>query len=148
MRPLISVVVAAYNRHKFLLNALRSIVNQRFKGYEVIVTKNFHDEVIDDFIRRYGFKEVFIDTKYYGEQLATAIEEVRGDVVSFLEDDDEFEQDKLYWIKKIFTQYKAVSFFHDARRYINERSEIISLKDPKYRSIILSLESILRIEMS
>jgi len=60
MRPLISVVIAAYNRHKFLLNALRSIVNQRFKGYEVIVTKNFHDEIIDDLSGDMGLKRYLL----------------------------------------------------------------------------------------
>jgi len=55
MKQLISVVVVAYNRRGFLLSALRSIVNQSFKDYEVIVAKNFHDLDIDDFIKKHGF---------------------------------------------------------------------------------------------
>jgi len=39
MKPLISVVVVAYNRRGFLLSVLRSVANQSFKDYEVIVAK-------------------------------------------------------------------------------------------------------------
>jgi glycosyltransferase involved in cell wall biosynthesis len=102
IKPLISVVVTAYNRRVFLLSALRSIVNQSFKDYEVIVAKNFHDLDIDDFIEKHGFREIFVDTKRYGERIAAAVEETKGDIIAFLEDDDEFERDKLHWIGQIF----------------------------------------------
>ena len=141
MKLLISVVVVAYNRRVFLLNALRSIANQSFKDYEVIVAKNFHDLDIDDFIKNMNFREIFVDTKRYGEQIAAAVEETKGDIIAFLED-DEFEQDKLYWIGQIFNKYNAVSFFHDARKYINDKGELIQPSNPKYRQIILSLEKI------
>jgi glycosyltransferase involved in cell wall biosynthesis len=142
MKPLISVVVVAYNRRGFLLSALRSIVNQSFKDYEVIVAKNFHDLDIDDFIKKHGFREIFIDTKRYGEQIAAAVEETKGDIIAFLEDDDEFEQDKLHWIGQIFNKYNAVSFFHDTRKYINDKGELIQPSNPKYRQIVLGLEKI------
>ncbi len=42
-KPFISVIVTAYNRKQFILEALNSIVNQTLSKdkYEVIVTKNF-----------------------------------------------------------------------------------------------------------
>jgi len=140
--PLISVAIVAYNRRQFLLSALKSVVNQTFKDYEVVVAKNFHDQAIDGFITKYGFKEVFIDSRYYGEQLAAAIEESKGNIISFLEDDDKFEPDKLHWVKEIFTKYKVISYVHDTRKYIDEEDKLISPKDPKYRSIILFYEKI------
>lgn len=39
MKPTISVLVTAYNRREFLLNALRSVNNQSFKDYEIIIVK-------------------------------------------------------------------------------------------------------------
>ena len=41
-KPFISVIVTAYNRKQFILEALNSIVNQTLSKdkYEVIVTKN------------------------------------------------------------------------------------------------------------
>jgi glycosyltransferase involved in cell wall biosynthesis len=102
--PLISVAIVAYNRRRFLLSALKSVANQSFRNYEVIVAKNFYDQAIDEFIKRHRFKDIFVDSKYYGEQLAVAIEESRGNMISFLEEDDEFEHDKLYWVKEILTK--------------------------------------------
>jgi len=52
MKSTISVVVTAYNRRDFLLSALKSVNNQSFKDYEIIVVKNFHDQAIDNFIKK------------------------------------------------------------------------------------------------
>ncbi|MFP3317386.1 MAG: glycosyltransferase [Candidatus Nanopusillus sp.] len=131
MEPRISVIVVAYNRREFLLDALRSISNQTFKNYEVIVTKNFQDKVIDDFIKKHNFREIFIDTKRYGEKISAAVEDAKGDIISFLEDDDEFFEDKLAWVNKGFNK-RNVSYFHDTRIIINKKGEPILPKDPKY----------------
>jgi len=50
--PYISVIITAYNRKEYLLNAIKSVINQTLdkKYYEIIVIKNFNDKNIDDFI--------------------------------------------------------------------------------------------------
>ncbi|MGC8949526.1 MAG: glycosyltransferase family 2 protein [Thermoprotei archaeon] len=142
IRPLASVIVAAYNRRSFLLNALRSLSNQTFKDFEVIVVKNFYDKEINDYIHHQGFKDIFIDTKYYGEQIAVVIEEAKGDIILFLEDDDEYEQNKLHVVTNIFHKIKGVSYVHDSRSYIDEYGHEITYNNPKYLNIVKSLESI------
>jgi glycosyltransferase involved in cell wall biosynthesis len=73
MKSTISVVVTAYNRRDFLLSALKSVNNQSFKDYEIIVVKNFHDQAIDNFIKKHGSKEIFINAKRYGKQVTAAL---------------------------------------------------------------------------
>ena len=48
MKPTLSVIVTAYNRKEFLLEALQSAVNQTLKReeYEIICIKNFKDAKI------------------------------------------------------------------------------------------------------
>ena len=48
-KPFISVIVTAYNRKEFLLQAVSSALRQTLprEYYEVIVVKNFEDEEID-----------------------------------------------------------------------------------------------------
>jgi glycosyltransferase involved in cell wall biosynthesis len=137
-----SIIITAYNRRKFLLDALKSIANQTIRGYEVIVVKNFYDKLIDSFIEKHGFKNIFIDTKHYGAQLAVGVEESKGETLLFLEDDDEFEPDKIYWVKKMFERSKNITFVHDTRKYIDVKGNLIDLSNLRYSHIIRFLESI------
>jgi glycosyltransferase involved in cell wall biosynthesis len=49
---MISVIIIAYNRKRYIINAINSALNQTLSKdkYEIIVIKNFNDNVIDKFI--------------------------------------------------------------------------------------------------
>ena len=141
----VSVIITAYNRKEYLLNAVKSVADQTLSKdlYEVVVVKNFEDKQVDDYIRRLGFKNVIYDTPRYGEQVAVGIEESSGDVLTFLEDDDEFEREKLGEVYKAFLQYKNVSYFHDTRRFLYyDRLVDANVGDPSIKSIVEFHESI------
>ena len=77
--PYISVIITAYNRESFLLNAIKSAVNQTInkRHYEIIVIKNFKENTVDEMIYRGNeivpefsfqvFKEKML--RYYGKIL-------------------------------------------------------------------------------
>ena len=135
----ISVIITAYNRKNYLLNAVRSAADQTLSKdlYEVVVVKSFEDRHIDDYIRRLGFKNVIYDTPRYGERLAAGIEESSGDVLAFLEDDDEFEREKLGEVYRRFSLYKRASYLHDTRKIIYYNRPVdASIADPLIRSIV------------
>ena len=135
----ISVIITAYNRKDYLLSAVKSVADQTLSKdlYEVIVVKNFEDKRIDEYIRKQGFKNVIYDTPRYGEQVAAGIEESTGDVLAFLDDDDEFEREKLSEVYKAFSKYKEISYFHDTRKFIYYDNVIdASVSDPLIRSIV------------
>jgi len=122
-----SIIITAYNRRKFLLDALKSIANQTIRSYEVIVVKNFYDKLIDSFIEKHGFKNIFIDTKHYGARLAVGDEKSKGEILLFLlflGDDIGFEPDKICWGKKMFERSKNIAFVHDTRKYIDVKRKL------------------------
>ena len=90
--PFISVIIMAYNRKEFLLNAIKSALNQTLSKdkYEIIVVKNFNDEIIDKFIDENNIINIYSDEKATSRQIVDAMKIARGDVISFLDDDDEF----------------------------------------------------------
>ncbi|MUM65926.1 glycosyltransferase [Acidianus infernus] len=135
---LISVIIIAYNRRNFLLKAVKSVANQTLDKnlYEVIVVKNFEDMTIDDIINKLGYKNIVYDTPLYGERLAIGVEESSGDILAFLEDDDEFKPEKLARVYEVFTSHKDVSYFHDTRDYLYE------VDDPRIKDIVRFLEKI------
>jgi glycosyltransferase involved in cell wall biosynthesis len=142
---LISVIITAYNRKEFLKNAIRSVYTQLLdKGlYEVVIVKNFENKDLDDYIAKLGYKNIIYDTPKYGEQISVGIEESKGEILAFLDDDDEFKQEKLSKIYNVFSTQKEVSYFHDTREYIyNDKIVDINTKDPKIKQIIKYLEEI------
>ena len=142
---LITVIISAYNRKKFLKNAIWSVYTQLLdKGlYEVVVVKSFEDTDIDDYIVKLGYKNIVHDTPNYGGQVSVGIEESKGEILAFLEDDDEFKPNKLSKIHKVFSTQKEVSYFHDTREFIyNDKIVDINTKNPKISGVIRYLEEI------
>lgn len=141
----ISVIITAYNRRDFLLKAVNSVANQTLDKnlYEVIVVKNFEDKSIDETLNKLGYKNVVYDTPRWGEMVAIGIEESSGDILAFLDDDDEFKPSKLTKVHKVFNKYKDVYYFHDTREYIyNDEVVDMGTNNPDIRNIIRALEEI------
>lgn len=78
------------------------------------VLKNFKDKDIDDYISKLGYKNIIYVTPSYGERVSVGIEESKGEILAFLED-DEFKPNKLSEMHKVFSTQKEVSYFHDTR---------------------------------
>jgi glycogen(starch) synthase len=85
----VSVVIATYNRARFLRNTLRALPYQSFTDFEVIVVNGpSSDEttaVLDEFAG--SIKVVQIDKVNLGYARNRGIEAAAGDIVAFIDDD-------------------------------------------------------------
>ena len=81
--------------------------------YEVIVVKNFEDQELDEFIDSNGFRRILAGNDPVGIFLSIGVEEAKGEIVSFLEDDDIFTHDKISWIVRVFENQKVV-YYHNS----------------------------------
>ncbi len=95
-RPELSVVILAWTRRRFLWHAVRSVLAGPPPpgGREILVVHNLEGSGIDAELRRLGIRTVFDNQPPVGASVARGLEEARGEVVSFLDDDDAFEPDK------------------------------------------------------
>ena len=116
MKPRLSIIVTAYNRKEFLLEALQSAVNQTLKRekYEIICIKNFKDAKIDKYIKDNGIISILEKEKSIGEYLYIAAKKAKSKVLVFLDDDDLFSKDKLKRVYFAFSTYK-VDFYHNSQ---------------------------------
>lgn len=114
-KPFISVVITAYKRKEFLLEALKSAVNQTLKRdkYEIICIKNFKDIKIDNYLKYNNIINIAGKEKPIGEWLYLATKKARGEIIVFLDDDDLFSKDKLEMIYFYFSKY-AIGFYHNS----------------------------------
>jgi hypothetical protein len=131
-QPYISVVVTAYNRRRYLPFALRSLEAQTLPRdrFEVIVVKNFEDKESDDIISRNGWKEVYNDESYQGKFYLAGLDEVSGEVVTFLDDDDVYVPERLEEVYKAFTSYDRLVYFHNSWAVIDENGNVFERPPP------------------
>jgi glycosyltransferase involved in cell wall biosynthesis len=131
-QPYISVIVTAYNRRKYLPFALRSLEAQTLPRdkFEVIVVKNFDDKESDNIISRNDWKEVYNDESYQGKFYLAGLEEVSGEVVTFLDDDDVYVPERLEAIYKAFTSYDRLVYFHNSQAIIDENGNVLERPPP------------------
>lgn len=123
--PLLSVLVMAYKRKEFIMEAIESFLNQTIprSDYEIVCVVGFRDDNFSAFCHLNSIKEVFCDGKM-GQTIASGIAACRGDVMIFIEDDDKFRSDKLERVLQAFKKYNCV-YYHNNTELIDENSRLI-----------------------
>jgi len=121
---LISVIITAYNRKEFLLEALNSVIYQTLdrNNYEIILIKNFNDITIDSFCKSNSVVTITMDGTI-GEYLSKGISLSKGQVICFLDDDDLYLPNKLEEVSKL-CESTNFSLLH------NNYSEIDEIGNP------------------
>ena len=149
--PYISVVVTAHDRRRYLPDALRSLEHQTLDKdkFEVIVVKNFEDPASDSIIRRNGWKNVVTDVKPLGGKIAIGVEESRGEVITFLEDDDMYAPERLQVVERKFREVKDLVYFHNDQVVVDEDGNVLPSRPAKPLKVDLVIdEKIKRIPCS
>ena len=120
----VSVIITAYNRISFIHRAIESVLKQTInsKDIEIIVVSNtdFNINVPSYF----KFYKIIMEGTI-GDFLARAITLATGDIISFLDDDDLWNRDKLKRIIEAFSDEKIV-FYHNLYSYIDSNGEPIN----------------------
>ena len=112
----ISVLITAYDRREFIMEALKSVVNQNLDRslYEIVVVKNFSDRVVDGYISEIGAKSVLSVSSKMGKFICDALPVCSGNVIAFLEDDDWWSNDRLSIIYNAFTTNEKLGYYHNS----------------------------------
>ena len=99
MAPKFSVVIPTYNQADYLKVALRSVLDQTYQDYEVIVVNNYSTDHTLDVIRDAGDPRVqvinFHNQGVIGAGRNVGIRASRGTYVAFLDSDDTWYPNKL-----------------------------------------------------
>jgi glycosyltransferase involved in cell wall biosynthesis len=110
-----SVIIIDYKRKKYILDALKSIKNQKgidLNDIEVIVVKYYQDEKIDNYIKENfpNYKIINLDPNdpdhYVGRNYSEGIKVSSSNLIFILDDDDMFTENKISRIFEIVKNIK------------------------------------------
>lgn len=115
-----SILVPIYNVEKFLPKCLKSIENQTYKDFEVILvddgSQDSSGKICDIYKKNHGNNTIVIHKKNNGLISArrTGINQAKGEYCIFCDSDDFLENYALEKINKVIEKFKADLIIYNA----------------------------------
>lgn len=133
--PLVSVIIATYNRPKLLARAIESVLAQSYRDFEIIVIDDGLTERADAVVENFTDKRVHYiqhtENKGCSAAKNTGIKVAKGDYVAILDDDDEWEKEKLaIQVAALTAANETVGFsFHAAVELFDDRQHVTTVPE-------------------
>lgn len=116
-QPFFSVIIATYNRENLLKRAINSLLLQTEPNWEAIIVDDGSTDFTSDVISYYKEKDQRIKTIFQSNQGSlkaknTGIFAANGNYITFLDSDDEYDQDHLLLRKNIILANPDTDMLH------------------------------------
>lgn len=121
--PLVSVVIATYNRASFLVEAIESVLSQSFTEYEILVADDGSTDDTVDRLARYGTRIRHIRLDHSGRPSVArnrALAVARGELIAFLDDDDVWQPEKLERQVHLLVNQPDLGMVYSDLRFLRE----------------------------
>lgn len=134
-RPTFSIVIPTYNREKHIGRAIRSVLNQTFDDYEIIVVDDGSTDRTARIVQSFGTQVRYIRQPNRGPSEArnTGIRAARGEFIAFLDSDDRFTSRKLEHNKSFLERHPECNFlyswYYDVQRGRNKLHKVSGFTD-------------------
>ncbi len=135
---MISIVVPLFNKALHIERAIQSVIKQSYKNFELIVVNDGSTDKGPEIVKRmYDSRIMLIHQDNAGVSAARnrGIAASRGDMVAFLDADDEWKPDFLETINRLRNKYPGAGIYATAYNIVNERHSEIN---PKFIGIMVS----------
>lgn len=148
MKPLISVIIPTYQRRDKLKKTLESVLSQTYTNYEVLIMDDGSNDGTKEMVNSFNDSRIFYNwqknTGGPAKPRNDGIKIAKGEWVAFLDDDDQWSEDKLSEINEqindnidfIYHDYTSIisKNFYKKKKLI----ESSSLKPPKFFDLLLN----------
>jgi glycosyltransferase involved in cell wall biosynthesis len=124
--PRVTVYISTYNRVELLTRAVKSVLNQTYKNIELIVVDDYSSDGTLEYLKRMA--KIYKNIKYFKNKKNSgacvsrnqAINRATGEFITGLDDDDEFELDR---IELLMEKYNAkYSFICTSIKIVRKRN--------------------------
>jgi len=133
MIPLISTIIPTFNRCEFLMEAVRSVLNQTDENLEIIVVD---DGSTDDTQKNLAplfnrIKYVYQENKGPASARNRGIYESRGELIAFLDSDDLWMPEKLKKQRQLFEKDSSLMIAHTDEIWLRNGVRVNQMKKHK-----------------
>ena len=131
-KPLISVIIPAYNSGEFIAHAINSVLNQTFQNFEIIVVDDGSIDNTVNIIEELAINEkriCLVKQNHLGLAATRnkGIEFSKADLLAFLDSDDLWHKDKLFLQIKYLKRFPEAGFVSCLSRVIDKSGEFTGL---------------------
>jgi len=121
--PLISVVIPSYNHAQFLADAIKSVINQSYTNWELLIIDNHSSDGTDEVLAQFENPKISIIRVHNNGSIAlsrnTGCAQALGEWIAFLDSDDFWSEDKLMICSTYFTPDFDL-IYHDLKVFNQE----------------------------
>lgn len=121
----ISVIIPTYNRRNLLKRALKSVYNQSYFPQEIIILDDGSKKIDNNIQKEYNQIRYFYRSNGgVSSARNEGIKRARCDWIAFLDDDDEWEKDKLLYQVKLHKLNPNLKMSYTNERWIRGEKEV------------------------
>lgn len=122
MKPKFSVIIAVYNKERFLAETLQSVLDQGYTDFEIVLVNDGSTDgsqaIIESFLTDSRIAYYSQDNKGAGAARNTAIAYATHPYIALLDADDLWDTNYLEEIAKLIRQYPEESVFASGQRML------------------------------
>ncbi len=118
----LSVIIPTFNRAKLLKRALKSVFAQTLQPFEVIVVDDGSTDDTKEMVKEFPIKYFYQKNKGVSTARNLGIKNSSGDVIAFLDSDDEWMKDKIKL--QLPCHEQDMLFSHTNEIWIRDKKEI------------------------
>jgi glycosyltransferase involved in cell wall biosynthesis len=124
----VSVIITVFNRKKRLIRAIKSVLNQTYKNYEVIIIDDGSTDGVEKIIfpilkANHNFKYIRHSNRHTVLSLNTGLKIAEGKFITFLDSDDEYAPDHLLKRINYFSKNKYLDLIHSPTSLIGKEED-------------------------
>jgi hypothetical protein len=110
--PFVTVILMASRHREFVLEAIDSVRRQTLdpKQYELVVVHDYDDEVLERKVDGMGGRLARVGPGDIGPAIGAGVEASRGQILTFLDDDDRYLPNRLAFIYEMFRKDGELGF--------------------------------------
>ena len=114
-------MVGAFGRTRYVERAVASVLAQTLprSRFEVVVTRDVPDPTLDRAWTAAGVRTIVDAEPRIGRWLARAARATRAPLIAFLDDDDEFEPERLACVVELFRERPEVGYYRNRVRVVD-----------------------------
>lgn len=146
-----SIIIPVYNVEEYLDRCLKSILNQTYSNYEVIIVNDGSPDNSDNIIKSYekedkrfkGYKKVnggLSDARNYGLKYAT------GDYLIFIDADDYIENNYLEKVNDVLEKNKDIDVLKFKIKLVDEGENLIRMENGLNKEGVTSFDELVKLE--